>query len=354
MKVTIKDIAERCETSSATVSRVLSGSDYPVSKQLRNRIVSTAYEMNYRPNIFGRLLRGSKSREVGVIVPGIANPYYGELLESVEKACFELDLKPIIRSSYNSPELEQQHIDDCVQNQVCGILISSIREVQEYKHRSENDPIPFIYFDQSLCGETRHYSRVAYDFQQAGFLAASYLLQTGHKNIAYVTPSFDRPSRKLICRGIRQATEALSDPVGTLKTYTLAENEAYSRDMMLSYMHIREIARKLAVDIIRDREEPDALIVMNDLLAIALMKELAKEGIRIPRDLSIVSHDDTWLAEVVNPGLTTVRQPAAETGRCAVALLNRHLAEEKMLEPIIIQPELIIRDSVVDRLNVSV
>lgn len=348
MKVTIKDIAERCQTSSATVSRVLSGSDYPVSEQLRNRIVSTAYEMNYRPNIYGRLLRGTSSREVGVIVPGIANPYYGELLESVEKACYEFGLRPSIRSSYQSPELEQQLIDDCLENQVCGILISSIRDSRDPALLRSGASVPMVYFDQCLGPTADKRLSITYDFRRAGYLAAAHLLQTGHRRIAYVTPSYDRPSRKLIGRGIREAHIAILGSSDNFMAITLQAEQA--SDMDLAYSHIRDIASLLVVDILTHINELDSLIVLNDLLAIALMKELARNGVAIPDDLSMVSHDDIWLADVVNPGLTTVRQAANDTGRAAVCLLNRELAKTEAYETIVISPELVIRDSVKYRL----
>ncbi len=342
MKVTIKDIAERCATSPATVSRVLSGSDYPVREDLKNRIMSTALELNYRPNIFGRRLRGIESREVGVIIPNLSNPFYGELLDSLEATCYDLHFKPTIRCSHNRQELESQHFQDFQESRVCGILISSIHNHQDVLKNAEGEAnLPVVFFDQGQTNPEDRSMRVTYDFRKAGFLSASHLLETGHRSLAYVLPSFDRPSRKQICRGIHVAT--LRHPAVDYRIISLED------DTPIDLLNIRSVSEKLAQKVLKQIRELDGLIVLNDILAIGIMTELRASGIRVPEDISVISHDDLWLAEMVSPRLTTVRQSAAETGKAAVRLLHRHLAQSLEERTTVLIPELVVRETVQNR-----
>ena len=123
---TISDIAKKAGVSSATVSRVLSGSDYPVSREVRKEILRIALGMHYKPNVFGQMLRGGTSKEIGVIIPSLSNPFYAELVSAVERECVERGYMPIICSSQNRFQLETKHLDILQRKQVAGLLLSSI------------------------------------------------------------------------------------------------------------------------------------------------------------------------------------------------------------------------------------
>ena len=124
-KCTIVDVARAAGTSTATVSRILSGSDYPISAQLRKKVMQVAQDLNYKPNLIGKMLQsGVGEKEIGVVLPSIVNPFYGSLMSAVEEECVQRSYVPILCLSQNSSRLESQHIEMLGQKQVSGILLS--------------------------------------------------------------------------------------------------------------------------------------------------------------------------------------------------------------------------------------
>lgn len=126
-KCTIVDVARAAGTSTATVSRILSGSDYPISAQLRKKVMQVAQDLNYKPNLIGKMLQsGVGEKEIGVVLPSIVNPFYGSLMSAVEEECVQRSYVPILCLSQNSSRLESQHIEMLGQKQVSGILLSCV------------------------------------------------------------------------------------------------------------------------------------------------------------------------------------------------------------------------------------
>ena len=105
-KTTIKDIAKKANVSIATVSRVLRRTDYPVSQDVKKRVFDAADELEYKPNLFSRMLRGDVSIEIGIIVPSINNPFYAAQVAASEEECLARNFIPIICNSNSNPGLE--------------------------------------------------------------------------------------------------------------------------------------------------------------------------------------------------------------------------------------------------------
>ncbi|MEG0397355.1 MAG: LacI family DNA-binding transcriptional regulator, partial [Oscillospiraceae bacterium] len=124
--ITILEIAKLANTSVATVSRVLSGADYPVSIELRKKIQKIAKETNYVPNTFSQALKGGKSKDIGVIIPNFTNPFYMQLISGIEYSCRNKGFNPIFCSSKNSDVQELANVDLLSQKCVEGLIISSI------------------------------------------------------------------------------------------------------------------------------------------------------------------------------------------------------------------------------------
>lgn len=339
-RATILDIAEMAQVSTATVSRVLNDVDYPVSAELRKRVLAIAKDLDYRPNIFSQMLKGHTSKEIGVVVPSITNPFYAQLVSDVEKQCIEAGYVPIICSSYNSAQLEQNHMDMLQRQQVAGVLLSTINSNSAFVGKLNSLSVPCVLFDQ-FC-EKFEGSSVTFHFQKGGYLATRYLLDMGHKRIAFASPPLDRASRKLIYKGYREALHEQGLRVSG-KHLLIAPKAASEKVRRSSY----ESGVELAGMLLEETQLPDAILAVNDIVAIGLINALSERKIRIPYDVSILGFDDISFASMITPALTTVRQSTKKTAELAVSILTDQIKNEHMPpRRVAIEPELVERESV--------
>ncbi|WP_058485692.1 LacI family DNA-binding transcriptional regulator [Defluviitalea phaphyphila] len=337
---TISDIAKLANVSIATVSRVLNNTNYPVKKEVREKVLKIAKELNYKPNIFSKMLKGGMSREIGVIIPSITNPFYAQLISAVEKECINRDYVPIVCSSYNSSKLEKKHLDMLLQKQVAGMLISTINTSKTFLKSLSSYNMKFVLFDQNY--EDLEYDSVSFDFYKSSYLAVEYLIKCGHKDIAFLTAPIDRKSRKMIYKGYKQA----------LRDNGLRFNRkrvviSSIKDMEFQGEREYENGKKLVKMLLKSETLPDAIVAINDMTAIGIIKELMSNKIDVPNDISVIGFDNISIGEMINPSLTTMHQPAYKTGTLAAKmLLDRIEGKEIENNKIILQPTLIERNSV--------
>ncbi len=341
-RTTILDVAREAKTSTATVSRVLSNADYPVSAELRRTVRKVVEKLNYRPNIFGQVLKGGVNRVIGIIVPAVTNPFYAQLSSDVERHCVERGYAPIICSSHNSGALEQDHLEMLLRHQVAGILLSTINTRDSFFRKLGAMPVPRVLFDQPPAGYRGH--NIRFDFQGGGFMAVEHLIRRGHRRILFASQRFDRASRKLYHKGYADALRRAGLETPESLTITEAE-EAATPHGGGDFIHGRILVEKL----LRLKQLPDAVVASNDIVAIGMINALRERGVQVPRDVSIIGFDDIDFAAVMTPALTTVRQSTARTAEMAMNLLFENIDKPDM-RPVRLdlEPELVERDSVAE------
>lgn len=340
-KATVKDVAAKANTSITTVSRVLSGSDYPVKEELKAAILEAAKALNYKPNVFGQLLRGGMNRQIGVVIPSITNPFYSQLIAAVQKECMDNDYVPILYSSHNSLHREQSYIDMLIQSQVAGALLSLIHWDESIGKALDEAGIPYVLFDQPHDDD--HGAAVDFDFYSAGKMAAEYLIRNGHQEIVFASGTIDRPSRKKLFAGFRDQLEQCGIAFREEDMLLYSTKERTGASAMKDYQCGQELGRM----VLEMEYIPDALFTVNDMMAIGIIKELETHGVHVPADISILGFDNVEFGEMIVPALTTISQSAYRTGELAVNLLfeqfeGRGLHKKKVL----LEPVLIERDSV--------
>lgn len=337
---TISDIAKMANVSIATVSRVLNNANYPVKEEVRNKILKIAREINYKPNIFSKMLKGGVSKEIGVIVPSITNPFYAQLVSAVEKECISRGYVPIICSSYNSSKLEKKHIDMFSQKQVAGMLMSTINNNKTLLKILSDLDMKFVLFDQNY--EELDCDSVSFDFYKSSYLAVEYLIQCGHKDIALLTAPLDRKSRKLIYEGYKKCLKDKGLRFNSKRVIVSSASDTSERGEA-EYENGRNLTRQL----LESEMLPDAIVAINDMTAIGIIKELTSNGINVPNDISVIGFDNISISAMINPALTTMNQPSYETGILATRmLLDRIEGREVKNNKIVLQPTLIERNSV--------
>lgn len=341
-KATVSDIARRAGVSAATVSRVMNNTNYPVRAELRERVLAAAAQLNYKPNIFSQMLKGGTSRTIGVIVPSITNLFYAQLVGAVEEECLRRGYTPIICSSQNRPELEKRHLENLERKQVEGVLISGVHLNDELLDLLSNSAPAFVLFDQTCPGYMG--DCVGFDFFSGGYMATKYLLDCGHRDIAFISGPIDRPSRNQYFDGYRRALKDAGLRLNNRRVILhTSNNESSDASTEMEFRTGWELARNL----LQSDYLPDAVVAVNDMIAIGALKYFESEGIQVPRDISIIGFDDISISAMVSPALTTIAQPTIETGRLASRILLDRLEGNPVENSnTILTPRLVERESV--------
>mgnify|MGYP000845327951 FL=1 len=339
-KVTIYDIAKEAGTSTATVSRVLSNSDYPISRGVRKKVLDTAHKMNYSPNLLGRMLKKSESRDIGVIIPNISNPFYPQLVLGIETEARKHGFNILLCNSFRDVQNEQKYIEIMYQKQVKGIILSTIREEHSFLKQLCKNGLKVVGFDQNI--EDFQCNKVSFDFTAGGIMAVDYLVGMGHTKIAFASSPLTRRSRKEIFSGYK---------LGLMKN-----NIKFSDDFLFIEECENEVengtfefesGKDIAAKCLSSQKMPSAIFAVNDITALGIMRGLISGGIKVPEDISVMGFDNIEFSAMFNPPLTTIDQPAFETGRLACKILIENVEKEENGNiSIKLEPKLVARDSV--------
>ena len=339
-KTTIYDIATRVGTSAATVSRVLSNSGYPVNDVLKQRILETAEQMNYVPNIVGRMLKKSDSRDIGVIVPNISNPFYPTLVLGIEQEAKYRGYDILLFNSFRDPDTESKYLQTLYQKQVKGIIISPIAENIKRLRELQKMGLKITVLDQAV--KDIKCSRVGFDYIKGGMMAIDHLVEMGHTNIAFVTSPLTKESRIQTYEGYkiglyRNGIEFCEENVIVSRTEEEYEKGTYEF----------ENGKMLVESVASLAKRPTAVFAVNDMTAFGLVHGFLDNGLKVPEDISVVGFDNIEMSSMINPPLTTVDQPSFDTGRLACKLLLDSM-EENWHEDfsITLEPALVVRKSV--------
>lgn len=324
---TVKDVARDAGVSVGTVSRVLAKNE-TVNPKIRQRVEEVIERLGYRPSSLGRSLRLNKSDIIGLIIPDITNPFFSELAKHLETLASAAGYSVLLANTHDDPKAECRQVQSLLGRVPAGIVIAPVSGslVSEILPNG----LVSVTIDRPLPG----HSLVAVDNFEGGRLAASHLLELGHRRIGYISgPSTTDVSIQRLNGFRRQIQEMLSNRSQDAVQLTVLEGN-------FDYKSGEELGRRLLhgdADV-----RPTAIATANDQQAIGLLRASRDLGIRVPEDLSIVGFDDIPLASLVLPRLTTVRQPIEEIAEIAIRAV---LGRGPIVGQIALKPDLVERDS---------
>jgi DNA-binding LacI/PurR family transcriptional regulator len=329
MKPTIYDVAKEAGVSIATVSKIINGKGN-ISTKTRKHVLQVMKKLNYRPSLVASALTGKGTRTIGLLIPDLANPFFAEIARSVEDRGQELGFSVIMCSIENNDEKAERYISTLRQKSVDGLIIGTGVGKEEILNQllEEQIPLALIARDMpSLAVET-----VLVDDFIGGYLATRHLLDLGHTRIAILAENLKVVSSRERVRGYKHA----------LKEAGLAFQDEFLKIGDFKVEDGREKAREwLTLE-----QPPTAIFACNDLLAIGVIQAAKELGFHVPRDLSVVGFDNTILATITDPPLTTVAQPIEQMGRQVVdCLVQEVMNEPRAKQRIILRPELVVRGS---------
>ncbi|MCR2821196.1 LacI family DNA-binding transcriptional regulator [Lederbergia panacisoli] len=338
-QVTIYDIAKKAQTSTATVSRVLSKSGYPVKPELRERILKIANELNYIPNMIGRQLKTNTSMTIGVVIPTITNPFYSSVVLGIEDIARERGYQVLLCNSHRSSKIEEEYLKTLLEKQVKGLIISSVSSDKDELSKLMKMGLNIVAIDQSI--NELNASQIHFDYRKGGILATEFLIEKGHTKIAFISSPLNRISRQYVYEGYKDA----------LMNYGIKPNRAWilisSREEEVSEMNYEfNNGILMTRELLTCSELPTAIFAGNDMTAFGVMNELNAQNIKVPEQISVVGFDNIEFSKMVSPTLTTIQQPDYEMGRIACnTLLDQLDGVNTQNIDIILQPRIIERNS---------
>lgn len=300
----IREVARLAGVSLGTVSRVING--HPtVAPDIRQRVQAAIDKLGYRPNRVARSLRSQQSHTFGLIIPDVTNPFFAELVKSLEKSASQVGYNIILGNAEESPAVEKRYIQMLADRQVDGLMV--VPSVGTQTIEVDRD-VKVVLIDRALPD----HHVVSSDHRGGAEQAIAHLIGLGHRRIACIAGPQNLTVAAERCAGYREtmsrsgASAALLEP-----TWTEFANFDYSS----AY----DAARRL----LARKPRPTALFASSDQQAIGALRAAADLGLTVPQELSVVGFDDIPLSDLVSPRLTTVGQAVTELSRVAVDTLIR-------------------------------
>ncbi|QJB55350.1 LacI family DNA-binding transcriptional regulator [Pseudodesulfovibrio sp. zrk46] len=330
---TIKDLARELGISPSTVSRALR--DHPdISKATKKRVTEAARKHNYQPNQLAQSLQKKRSNTIGVIVPEIRHDFFSTCISGIEEVAYENGYIIMVCQSDEKLEREVINTQALVANRVAGVLIAISSETTKYDHLQGllDQNVPLVQFDRVV--EELSTSKVVVDDYAAAYNAVSHLAESGYKHIGHMA---GQEGIALNFRRYEGYRDALRD-----------HGLPYKEKFHLHGGYREDDGRKGAARYLAMDEMPDAILAINDPVAVGLYAAFKDAGLRIPDDVALVGFSDNPVSALIDPALTTVRQPAFEMGRTAATLLMKQFRSEDDTftpETVILETELQIRGS---------
>jgi len=330
----LKDVAKKAGVSEGTVSMVLNGKPGP-KEETRILVLKAAQELNYVPNSNARNLARKESTTVGLIVTDIENPFFGSVTRYVNQYLEEQNLSMVLSLSNDDTATEDLVIRNFIQQGVRAIILAptqisrkklrALRDLQERK-------IPFVFI--SSYYENIEAPRVLTDYRQGSYDLVRYLLDTGHRDIRFLVSSdLEAPIARDRIQGFMDAYDTFA-----LSPLEDAVHQCPRPDYESGYREAEMIMRD---------SRPDAIIAINDFMALGAKHAVRNLGFSVPKDLSIAGYDDVVYASMAEIPLTTVRQNVPDIARTAVDILIRRSPRTPI--DIRVAPELVIRRSTESR-----
>ncbi|QKY71659.1 catabolite control protein A [Lentibacillus sp. CBA3610] len=329
MTVTIYDVAREANVSMATVSRVVNGNPN-VKPVTRKKVLNTIQELGYRPNAVARGLASKKTTTVGAIIPDISSIFFAELARGIEDIATMYKYNIILSNSDQNKDKELQLINAMLGKQVDGILFMGGDITDDHVNQFQTSSVPVVV--AATQDETNTIPSVNIDYEAAAFEATTYLLDKGNEKIAFISGVDDTMTNQQKYNGYIRAFNEKS--VSLKDEYILSGDYSYDSG-------IEAVNQLLAME-----DRPTAVFVASDEMALGVIHGAQDKGYQIPGNLEVFGFDNTRLATMVRPTLSTIVQPMYDIGAVAMRLLTKYMNKEDVEEKKVILPHRIVeRDS---------
>jgi LacI family transcriptional regulator len=327
MSVTIKDIAKALGISYSSVSRALNNKP-EVSNETKKRVIAQAKKMGYQPNDIARGLVKKQSNTIGVIIPDIANSYFGEVTEGIIDTANKNGYTVLLCISNWDLNIEKKYLKILQEKRVDGIILKPCKDDVNRNFKNEIK-VPYIILE-GWPTDIKH-SSVEVDNIEGGYIATKYLLEQKYKNIAFIG-------------GLPHAFSTIhriKGYINALKDYKIEMD----KELLLFGEFTINSGYNLAKQLLNSKKNVDAIFAGNDIIALGVLDYATTHGYNIPNELGIIGFDDIFYSQLPQIQLTTMHQPKYDLGKYTLEILLEEIGNEKdkIDKKILLQPKLIVR-----------
>ena len=334
--VSIKEVAELAGVSIATVSRCINN-PHKVNEFTRLKVQDAISQTGYSPNPIAQSFRRGRTNLIMVVIPSVGDPFFTALMRGVKRAAKAKGYSVVIEETQSNTMTADEVSHMLVSQQTDGIvLLGSISPygTEVLSARSRRN-LPIVVGCEKVSPDLADLPTVRVDNAAAAGDATRYLISEGHERIGMICGQESSLLTKDREIGYRSAMEDAGLPI----------SDGWVVDGRMTIPG----ARKATRDLLSCANRPTAIFCANDEMAIGCLHELKASGLVVPDDMSVVGFDDIRYAEVTEPPLTTIRQPAEEIGERVVYRICRRIEEGPGVgnsESQIVPHKLIVRESV--------
>jgi LacI family transcriptional regulator len=333
MNVTMKDIAQELGISIGTVSKVLR--DHPdISQETRERVRNRMRELKYRPNLAARALVTGRSYTIGLVVPDLVHPFFGEVAGGLSSALRKKGYSLIISSSDEDDEAERLGVDQLLARRVDALILASSQRDPGFLEHLDEQKTPYVLIDRRPMASKVNF--VGVNDEEIGRIATEHLIKMGCRRIAHI------------------GGPAISTAVGRLRGYQRAL-EIYSLNVDPKYIISREHADEASdvtgyeamKELLTGSRPPDGVFCYNDPTAMGAMQAAIELGVSIPDQLALIGSGNVRYAKFLRVPLSTIDQQSTEIGTRAAKLALKLIESKTPVKAstVLLAPELIVRES---------
>jgi DNA-binding LacI/PurR family transcriptional regulator len=328
LPVNIKDVARLAGVSPATVSRVLNGSA-GVREATRERVMAAVRQLNFAPSAVAKGLREGRSGIVGVVVPDLSSLFFMDVLKGLENTLNLNDFRVVVCDSQNQMKKEKENCRWLLSGGVDALILIGPMSEDSYLLELAQSGTPLGVFGRLI--DHPNVTCLTVENRVTSFRATEHLINHGHRKIAFISGTPGVVDGEQRFEGYRDALAQYGlpfDPNWVQCGNFTEEGGMRAFDALMS---------------LPDR--PTAVFAANDEMAVGVLVQAARYGLRVPDDLAVIGFDNVRLARLVHPALTTVNQPRLDAGfRLAQNMLQR-LNGTADAEHALLQADLVVRQS---------
>jgi len=303
-RATIQDVARHAGASAASVSNYLNRPER-MSPGLRSRIEASVQELGYVPHLPAQQMRRGRSQMVGVCVHNAANPFFASIVQAVEQGLEPHNLSAVVASSHESTARQDELLRMFEQLRFDGVVVTPFDDDLTTLHGLHDRGTRVVIVDSTDTADVL--SSVSLDHVAGGRLAAQHLVDTGRRDLVFVSGPERVTQIADRLAGVRHVATTSGAALRVVGTAGLDLDDG------------RRVGAELAA--LPADERPDGVLAGNDVLAIGMLQTLLEAGVRVPEDVALVGYDDIDFARMTAVPLTSVRQPTADIGAVAAQLV---------------------------------
>jgi LacI family transcriptional regulator len=336
--ITLRDIAKVLNLSVATVSRALRDS-YDIATETKKRVQDYAKEIHYVPNRMAQGLKVGRTKSIGVVISSLDNNFVAEMLDGIHSVCTDKGYQLIIMQSKESAAQEKNSIEWLYAGGIEGLLISPALETTDFSQLQnlQENGLPVVLFDRWSDKINAH--KIGADNRKGAYDATIHLLNNGYRAIAHIMANAELSIADERLKGYR---DALQEYHITFRPELLRFCDYTSLDKLDHDLN------EAVNELMNLPDRPDAFFTGSDQISTGCVKVLKQRGFKIPDDVAMIGFTNTAHAEIFDPPLSTVHQPAFEIGKLAAgklfSALKRQISAEEY-ETVNLHTEIRIRAS---------